>query len=82
MATTKTQTPQTQNEIPFEDCMTRVTIPLLPEGEGSGKVDQTVMVQCDGKNHGRPLLIKRGISVEIPIWAFEILVHSGEYPQL
>ena len=64
-----------------EDRMTYVTLPLLDE-EKPGSVDQTEVVQCSGKNGGRPLIIQRGERVEIPIWAFEILVHSGEYKTL
>lgn len=74
MATTK----KPVETIAPEDRMTWVTLPLLAE-EKPGTVDQTEVVQCAGKNHGRPLIIRRGERVEIPIWAFEILCHSGRY---
>lgn len=77
MATTKTAEPKTNPE----DRMTYVTLPLLEE-EKPGTVDQTEVVQCEGKNNNRPLIIARGERVEIPIWAFEILVHSGRYKTL
>ena len=60
----------------------RIKIPLLDSGDSPGKVDQTVMVQCDGKNRGRPLIIQRGVNVEVPAWAFEILVNSGRFPDI
>lgn len=61
-----------------EDRMTYVTLPLLDE-EKPGTVDQTEVVQVEGKNGNHPLIIQRGQRVEIPIWAFEALVHSGRY---
>jgi hypothetical protein len=73
MATAKTET-----NIAPEDRMTYVTLPLLDE-EKPGTVDQTEVVQCEGKNNNHPLIIQRGQRVEIPIWAFEALVHSGRY---
>lgn len=76
-----TKNPEVQPEIALEDRMTYVTLPLLEE-EKPGTVDQTEVVQCEGKNHNRPLIIRRGERVEIPIWAFEILVHSERYQTL
>lgn len=70
-----------ETNIAPEDRMTYVILPLLDE-ERPGTVDQTEVVQCEGKNHNRPLIIQRGERVEIPIWAFEILVHSGRYKTL
>lgn len=64
------------------DIPVRVNLPLLEQNDDGTEPDQTVLVQCDGKNKNKPLLIKRGVSVEIPQWAFEILVHSGRYPNL
>ena len=71
------KTPNTP-AVALEDRMTYVTLPLLEE-EKPGTVDQTEVVQMDGKNHNRPLVIRRGERVEIPIWAFEVLVHTGRY---
>lgn len=65
-------------EIPMEDQTVRVRLPMLEE-EKPGSVDQTEVVQCPSKNRGLPLIIQRGEYVDIPIWAFEILVHSGRY---
>lgn len=79
MATAKT--PVEEMNIAPEDRMTYVTLPLLDE-EKPGTVDQTEVVQLEGKNHNRPLIIQRGERVEIPIWAFEILVHSERYKTL
>jgi hypothetical protein len=67
-----------ENQVAPEDRMTYVTLPLLDE-EKPGTVDQTEVVQCEGKNNNHPLIIQRGQRVEIPIWAFEALVHSGRY---
>ena len=75
------KTPVEEMNIAPEDRMTYVTLPLLDE-EKPGTVDQTEVVQCEGKNHNRPLIIQRGERVEIPIWAFEILVHSERYKTL
>lgn len=61
-----------------EDRTTYVTLPLLDE-EKPGTVEQTEVVYLEGKNHNKPLIIQRGMRVEIPIWAFQILVHSGRY---
>lgn len=80
MATAKTPAVE-EVKIAPEDRMTYVTLPLLEE-EKPGTVDQTEVVQCEGKNNNRPLIIARGERVEIPIWAFEILVHSGRYKTL
>ena len=79
MATVKT--PVEEMNVAPEDRMTYVTLPLLDE-EKPGTVDQTEVVQLEGKNHNRPLIIQRGERVEIPIWAFEILVHSERYKTL
>lgn len=73
-----TKTPVEQPTIAPEDRMTYVTLPLLDE-EKPGTVDQTEVVQCEGKNNNIPLIIQRGQRVEVPIWAFEALVHSGRY---
>lgn len=58
-----------------------VLLPLLEEDK-PGSVDQTVTVQQEGKNHNRPLIIKRGERVKIPVWAFEVLYNSGRFPKL
>lgn len=79
MATAKT--PVEETNVAPEDRMTYVTLPLLDE-EKPGTVDQTEVVQCEGKNNNRPLIIQRGERVEVPIWAFEILVHSERYKTL
>lgn len=63
---------------PMEDQLVRVRLPMLEE-EKEGSVDQTEIVQCPSKNGGRPYVIQRGEFVDIPVWAFEILVHSGRY---
>ena len=75
------KTPVEEMNIAPEDRMTYVTLPLLDE-EKPGTVDQTEVVQLEGKNHNKPLIIQRGERVEVPIWAFEILVHSGRYKTL
>lgn len=75
------KTPVEEMNVAPEDRMTYVTLPLLDE-EKPGTVDQTEVVQLEGKNHNRPLIIQRGERVEIPIWAFEILVHSERYKTL
>lgn len=63
---------------PMEDQLVRIRLPMLEE-EKPGTVDQTEVVQCPSKNGGRPFIIQRGEYVDIPVWAFEILVHSGRY---
>lgn len=63
---------------PIEDQLVRIRLPMLEE-EKPGTVDQTEVVQCPSKNGGRPFIIQRGEYVDIPVWAFEILVHSGRY---
>ena len=55
-----------------------VFLPKLEEDK-PGSVDQTVTVQLEGKNHNKPLIIQRGVRVEIPVWAFEILYNSGRF---
>lgn len=82
MATKTVENKPAEQPIDNSDVMVRINLPLLESGDGSGNIDQTVVVQCDGKNHNRPLIIQRGVNVEIPVWAFEILIHSGRFPNL
>ncbi len=68
-------------KIDVSEELVRVFLPKLEEDK-PGSVDQTVTVQLDGKNHNHPLIIQRGVTVEIPVWAFEILHNSGRFPNL
>jgi hypothetical protein len=54
----------------------RIYLPLL-EDEGE-KVDQVETVILNGNT----TLIKRGEYVEVPFPIFEVLYHSGRYPNL
>lgn len=58
-----------------KETMVPLYLPRLEDSDGTGELDQTVPVSMNGET----LIIKRGESVQVPLWAFEILHHSGKY---
>lgn len=70
MATTK------ENTVPFDEQTVSIVLPLLEDD--SGHTDQTVEVE----RNGYILRFKRGVQVDLPVWAFIIMKESGMYPTL
>lgn len=55
-----------------------IYLPLLPEDDGTGHIDQTIPVTINGVT----TLIKRGERVQIKPEVFEALYNSGKFPNL
>lgn len=55
-----------------------IYLPLLPDSDGMGKIDQTVTVTINGEN----TIIQRGEHVRVPFPVFEALYNTGKYPNL
>lgn len=76
-----TKIQKTETVTDSSETLVPVYLPLLEEDK-PGTVDQTVVVKVEGKNHNNPFIIQRGQHVQIPVWAFEVLAHSGRFSNL